>query len=160
MTREQALHTLLDEIKDDLVVVSNGKISREVFELRKKRKELNDDLVVQGAMGSVIGVGIGVAMHTKKKVWVLTGDGALLMKLGSIVSAMKPWNIDNLNIVVLNNESHASTGGQPTYFYLIKDYIKKHFRVIDVEGPPRKNLGRPDISCAEITKRFMEKCQS
>ena len=71
MNREQLLTSLLDEIKDGLIVCSLGKMSRELFELRKQRGEPNDDFYMMGSMGCAIAIGLGVALNTKKKVYVL-----------------------------------------------------------------------------------------
>lgn len=77
---------------------------------------------VKGAMGCVIGVGLGIALSTKEKVKVLIGDGSYLMKLGSMatVLAHKP---KNLEIIVLDNGQYASTGGHKTNFKHIKKYL-------------------------------------
>ena len=157
MTREKVLNKILDKIDSkDLVICSLGKMSRELFELRKKRGEPNDDFLVMGSMGASVGIGLGVALNTKKKVYVLTGDGALLMKLGSLATVLK-YKPKNLEIIVLNNYAHDSTGGQPTAFKEVEDFVKKHCRIINVEKGARKNLGRPDISCKEIRDNFMRK---
>ncbi len=157
MKIKQALNELLDRIGDGLVIASNGQISRELFELRKKRGEPTDDFYCQGAMGCVLGIGLGVALNTKKQVYVLTGDGALLMKLGSLATIAK-HNLDNLRIVVLNNNSHASTGGQPTAFQKARDWVSRYCEIIDIEGGVRPDLGRPNLSCEQIKTNFMKKC--
>jgi len=159
MTREESLNGLLNRIPNNaLIITSNGKLSRELFEVRKKRNEWENDFYAMGSMGCAIGIGIGVAMNTDKPVYVIIGDGALMMKLGSVADMLKNWGVNNLKIIVLNNECHASTGGQPTGFYTIRDFVEKHCEVIDVSSDARKDLGRPDISCEQITQRFHEKC--
>ena len=56
---------------------------------------------------------LGVALNVKRKVVVLDGDGAALMKLGNFatIGAYKPKNLVH---VLLDNGSHDSTGGQQT----------------------------------------------
>lgn len=154
--RERALSNLLDEIGDSLVVCGLGKLGRELFELREKRGEPNDDLITAGSMGCVVGVALGVAMNTKKKVYCLTGDGALLMKLGSLATVAK-HHPKNLHIIVFDNGSHDSTGGQPTNFKYVKDFVSEHCRIIKIKRGARKNLGRPDISPEQIAKNFYDK---
>ncbi len=157
MTREEAINSVLDRINpEDLVVSSTGKISRELFELRKKRGEPTNDFYMMGSMGCAVGIGLGLALNTIKKVYVLTGDGALLMHLGSLatVIAAKP---ENLEIIVLNNGVHDSTGGQPTNFEAIKGFVESFCTVTDVEKGSRSDLGRPDISPEAMTFGFMEK---
>jgi sulfopyruvate decarboxylase subunit beta len=67
-----------------------------------------------GSIGLTSSIGLGLAKSTKRKVVVLDGDGSLLYNLGSLitVSMQKPGN---LYWIVLDNESHGSTGFQRTY---------------------------------------------
>jgi thiamine pyrophosphate-dependent acetolactate synthase large subunit-like protein len=65
-----------------------------------------------GAMGSAAMVGLGLALaQPKRRVVVITGDGELLMGLGSLatIGARKPAN---LAILVLDNEAFGETGRQ------------------------------------------------
>ena len=58
-------------------------------------------------------MGLGLALaQPKLPVVVITGDGEMLMGLGSLatVGLQKPTN---LSIIVLDNECYATTGGQP-----------------------------------------------
>lgn len=67
-----------------------------------------------GAMGSAVMVGLGLALSKPDRtVVVFTGDGEMLMGLGSLctVAQHKP---SNLHIVVLDNEQYAETGMQKT----------------------------------------------
>jgi phosphonopyruvate decarboxylase len=56
---------------------------------------------------------LGVALNSRRRVVVLDGDGAALMKLGNLatIGAYRP---ENLVHIVLDNGVHDSTGGQPT----------------------------------------------
>ena len=158
MTREKEIENLLETtIKpEDLVIVSLGKMGRELFELRKKRKEPNDDFYCMGSMGCAIGVALGVAINTPKRVFLLIGDGACLMQLGSFVTllATRPRN---LFTIILNNDSHDSTGGQPTNFSQVRDWLQTFCTIIDVEKGAREDLGRPDIVPAQIVANFYAK---
>jgi len=156
MTRELAIENLLDEIGDGLIVSSTGKISRELFDLRKKRGEPTNDFYMMGSMGCAVGIGLGLALNTKRNVYVLTGDGALLMHLGSLATVAK-YNLPNLKIIVLNNGCHDSTGGQPTNFEQVRDFVGKHCTIIDVEKGSRSDLGRPDNTPEEIVSNFMKR---
>lgn len=154
MILKEALSTLLDE-KEGLIVASTGKISRTLFDLRVERNEPTDDFYMMGSMGCALGIGLGLALGTKKQVIVLTGDGALLMKLGSIATILDKLP-KNLLVVVLNNNCHNSTGGQPTAFNKIRPLINEHFLVMDIE-PDFNEVGRPTITPPEMTKKFREK---
>jgi thiamine pyrophosphate-dependent acetolactate synthase large subunit-like protein len=68
-----------------------------------------------GAMGSAVTVGLGLALaQPQKRVLVLTGDGEMLMGLGSLATtgAKQP---DNLAVAVIDNEHYGETGMQPTH---------------------------------------------
>ena len=68
-----------------------------------------------GAMGAPVGMGLGLALaQPAKRVLVITGDGDMLMSLGSLatVAAQQP---ENLAIVVLDNEKFGETGNQATH---------------------------------------------
>ena len=160
MTRENAINNILDKIeKDALIISATGKISRELYELRIKRKEKPHDFYMLGSMGHALSIGIGVAMNTDKNVYVLDGDGAILMQLGSI-STMLYYKLNNLYHIVLNNSSYDSTGGQPTTFDSISQTLAElGSYVIDVEKGARKNLGRILIPPKQIVQNFYEKCQ-
>lgn len=68
-----------------------------------------------GAMGGAVPIGLGLAIaQPERRVMVITGDGELLMGLGSLamVGAEAP---ENLAIVVLDNERYGETGQQVTH---------------------------------------------
>lgn len=68
-----------------------------------------------GAMGGAAMMGLGLALaQPKRRVLVITGDGEMLMGLGSLatVGAQHPRN---LSIVVLDNERYGETGMQKTH---------------------------------------------
>ena len=65
-------------------------------------------------MGLASSIGLGIALkNPKKRIYVFDGDGNILMNLGSLatISKIKPKNLIH---IVLDNNSHESTGGQPT----------------------------------------------
>jgi thiamine pyrophosphate-dependent acetolactate synthase large subunit-like protein len=68
-----------------------------------------------GAMGAAAMIGLGLA-HAQplRRVVVLTGDGEMLMGLGSLatIGAERP---KNLSVVVIDNEHYAETGMQRTH---------------------------------------------
>jgi thiamine pyrophosphate-dependent acetolactate synthase large subunit-like protein len=68
-----------------------------------------------GAMGGAVMIGLGVALaQPRLPVVVITGDGEMLMGIGSLatVGLQKPAN---LTIVVLDNEVYGETGGQASH---------------------------------------------
>jgi thiamine pyrophosphate-dependent acetolactate synthase large subunit-like protein len=67
-----------------------------------------------GSMGLASSVGLGLALaRPDVRVYVLDGDGSLLMNLGSLatVGLLQP---PNFVLVVMDNEQYATTGGQQT----------------------------------------------
>jgi len=68
-----------------------------------------------GAMGSACTIGLGLALaQPRRRVLVVTGDGEMLMGLGSLatIAVQRPAN---LAIVVLDNERYGETGMQKTH---------------------------------------------
>jgi sulfopyruvate decarboxylase subunit beta len=71
------------------------------------------DLPFWGSMGKAASTGLGVALAVPSvKVWVLDGDGSLLMNLGCLVTSanLAPPNFYHF---VLENGVYLTTGGQP-----------------------------------------------
>ncbi|MET4807150.1 thiamine pyrophosphate-dependent enzyme [Limibacillus sp. MBR-115] len=65
-----------------------------------------------GAMGSAVMIGLGLALaQPKRRILVVTGDGEMLMGLGSLASAAVKGP-ENLGVLVLDNERYGETGGQ------------------------------------------------
>ena len=68
-----------------------------------------------GAMGGAVPVGLGLALaQPGRRVLVVTGDGEMLMGLGSLATAAIQAP-PNLAIVVLDNERYGETGMQHTH---------------------------------------------
>jgi phosphonopyruvate decarboxylase len=115
MTREGALEALLTHTpEDDLFVVTTGKASREVFELRERLHQPHGrDFLTVGSMGHAGMVALGLAKATPARtVWCVDGDGAMLMHLGALAVEAQQ-RATNLIHVVLNNGAHESVGGMP-----------------------------------------------
>ena len=67
-----------------------------------------------GAMGGAVPVALGLAIaQPEKRVLVITGDGELLMGLGSLTAAAAERQ-PNLAVCVLDNERYGETGQQQT----------------------------------------------
>ena len=129
LTRLKVLETILANTKKrDLIIATTGKTSRELYYLRDKNKVKFDDLYVVGGMGHASSIVLGMAETLKnKRIFLLDGDGALLMHMG-ILSLVKR-NKNNLLIhILLNNESHDSVGGQPSTISNVNlSYLSKAF---------------------------------
>ena len=115
MKREEIIEHVLKISKDDPVVSTTGKASREVFEIREKNKEGHaKDFLTVGSMGHSSTIALGIAFNKPdKKIWCIDGDGAALMHMGAmgIIGASAPKNYIH---ILINNGAHESVGGMPT----------------------------------------------
>jgi len=116
LSREEAIHHILDELGDqDIVVSTTGMPSREVFEYRAQKEQGHQrDFLTVGGMGHASHIALGIALQKPdRQVWCLDGDGAVLMHLGAlaITGSLQPQNFKH---IILNNGAHDSVGGQPT----------------------------------------------
>ena len=91
------------------VIATTGKCGRELFTLYDRPQHLYQ----VGSMGCASAMALGVALNSKSPVVVLDGDGSALMKLGNMatIGAYAPENFIH---VILDNNAHDFTGGQPT----------------------------------------------
>ena len=76
-----------------------------------------------GGMGGAAMIGLGLALaQPDLPVLVITGDGEMLMGMGSLatIGLQKP---PNLSIVVLDNEAYGETGGQTSHTSAVADLV-------------------------------------
>ena len=194
LTREEALAALLPLLNRGLdgqgdrtaaaVVGTTGKLSRELYELDDREGDKRNRFYMVGSMGCAPGFGLGIArVRPERNVLVLDGDGALLMKLGSLatIGFAGPTNYHH---ITFDNGAHDSTGGQPTpspavdfalaalacgYKHAetvasadaLRDAVERH---LGMEGPTllrvvirtgsRGELGRPNLTPRGCYERF------
>ncbi|MBT5401781.1 phosphonopyruvate decarboxylase [bacterium] len=116
INREIAIKCIVNSIDvDDLIVSTTGKASRELYEVSAKHpRGHNNNFYNVGSMGHVSSIGLEIALQRgDRKVYILDGDGALIMHMGSL-STIGYYQPKNLTHIIFDNESHESTGGQPT----------------------------------------------
>lgn len=169
-----------------LFISTTGKISRELFTLHDRENQF----YVVGSMGCASSIGLGLARYQPgKKVVVLDGDGAALMRLEALVS-VGHYRPPNYVHVVLDNESYESTGGQETLsssvkfdeiaigcgfataatvygkeklLACLKDVSERpgpHLIHVKVTKDSPSDLGRPTIGPVQVKERFMDYIQS
>ena len=109
MKRIEAIRKIVRNVKDEIIISSTGMISRELYLIKDRPR----NFYMQGSMGCALGIGLGIAINSRHKVIVISGDGETLMSLGTLV-LHKKLNPKNLKHYILDNGSHATTGGQPT----------------------------------------------
>src|SRR5262249_47963046 len=112
LQRRPLVKQILSNADDNLLVIAGlGSSNWDVTEAGDR--PLN--MPLWGAMGAPVGMGLGLAFaQPSKRVLVITGDGDMLMSLGSLatVATQQP---ENLAIVVLDNEKFGETGNQATH---------------------------------------------
>lgn len=116
MDREGAVKCIVDLLgKDDVVIATTGKTSRELYEYRATRGDGHgNDFLTVGAMGHTASIAMGVAKaQPGRRVVCMDGDGSVLMHMGSL-AILGQSGLSNLVHVVINNGAHDSVGGQPT----------------------------------------------
>jgi thiamine pyrophosphate-dependent acetolactate synthase large subunit-like protein len=110
LDRREVVQAILDRRGDALVVTGLGSSCYDAGVY-----DHANTFYLWGAMGGAAMIGLGLALaQPARRVVVITGDGEMLMGLGSLatIAAKKP---PNLSIVVLDNELYAETGMQPTH---------------------------------------------
>ena len=111
MKRRDAVRSLLKNRKDLLVIAGLGSTAWDITAAGDS--PLNFPL--WGAMGQAAMIGLGLALaQPKRRVLVITGDGEMLMGMGSLatIGVQKP---KNLTVVVIDNERYGETGMQETH---------------------------------------------
>jgi thiamine pyrophosphate-dependent acetolactate synthase large subunit-like protein len=111
LRRRELAKTLLADPGDLLVVAGLGSTAWDVTAAGDR--PLNFPL--WGAMGGAAMVGLGLALaQPERRVLVVTGDGELLMGMGSLatIASQRPAN---LALVVFDNERYGETGMQATH---------------------------------------------
>ncbi|MBN1639223.1 MAG: phosphonopyruvate decarboxylase [Ignavibacteriales bacterium] len=182
LSRMEAIETTLSEIDDNIPIFSTtGMPSREIYQVKDRK----NNFYTVGSMGCTSSIAFGYHQKTKKKIVVFDGDGAILLKMGTLAT-LAFYQPEGILHICLDNESYESTGGQSTVsrkinlsevakaagytnVQLVKtkdeivDFIKKwknspmlSFLHIKVKNQTDHNIGRPKETPAELKKRFME----
>ena len=95
---------------DGLIVCNIGYPSRELYSLNDQP----ENFYMLGSMGLASSIGLGLALSQKEKVYVIDGDGSILMNLGTL-STISNNQTNNLCLVIVDNKAYGSTGNQKTY---------------------------------------------
>jgi len=191
LSRESALTIMASQVpaSNALIVSTTGKLSRELYEFRKREKSAVVDFYNVGSMGHLSQIALGLAKYSpNKKVFCFDGDGAALMHMGGLAVAASQ-KLKNYFYIMFNNEAHDSVGGQSTVaanidFGMVAQGLgfsqvlqasnelelqKIASEILDIEGPvflevmikkgARKELGRPTETPVENKVAFMEYAQ-
>lgn len=187
MNREDIIRHIIEFTDNDPVISTTGKASRELFEIREARGEGHEkDFLSVGSMGHASSIAFGIALQKQdKKIWIIDGDGAVLMHMGAmaVIGANAPKNMVH---IVINNGAHETVGGMPTvagkidlvtiakgcgYPYAVSvdnfadldmelEAARKRDMVNLIEVKcsigARDNLGRPTTTAGENKENFMK----
>ena len=119
LDRRQVVATLLADRKGAVAI---GGLGASTYDIAAAGDH-DRNLYLWGAMGGAVMIGLGLALaQPELPVVVITGDGEMLMGMGSLatVGLQQP---KNLTIVVLDNESYGETGGQPSHTAAAADLV-------------------------------------
>jgi phosphonopyruvate decarboxylase len=172
----------MNQCKDEntIQVATTGKTGRELYEI----EDAANNLYMVGSMGCASSLGLGLACTRKDKdVVIIDGDGAILMRMGSLATNGY-YRPENMLHILLDNQSHDSTGGQSTvshnvnfveiaaasgyensyYVHSLEELQAKiiewkktkglTFLYIKISPGSKENLGRPKITPAEVKARL------
>ncbi len=187
MLREEIIHHIIEVSREDIIVSTTGKASRELFEIREANGQPHGcDFLTVGSMGHSSSIALGIAVQKpEKKIWIIDGDGAVLMHMGSmaVMGANAPKNVVH---VIINNGAHETVGGMPTVankidivkiaegcgypnavsvdnFDVLDEVLKiakdkNELSLIEVKCAigARDDLGRPTTTAKENKEKFME----
>jgi len=109
--RRKVVEILLENRGNLLVVAGLGSTAWDI----SAAGDTDLNFPLWGAMGNAAMFGLGLALaQPKRRVLVLTGDGEMLMGMGSLatIGVQKPRN---LAVVVIDNERYGETGMQRTH---------------------------------------------
>ena len=112
LKRRDAIAVLMANRPKDLFVVPGlGSCTYDMASLGEK----DSDFYLWGAMGGAAMIGLGLALAKPKlKIAVITGDGEMLMGMGSLatIGVQRP---KNLAVVVFDNRRYGETGMQASH---------------------------------------------
>ena len=112
LDRNEAVPQLIGRHEDFLIVAGLAGTARDLTFLSRDAPHV---FALAGAMGSATAIGLGLALaRPERRVLVVTGDGELLMNVGTLatVAVMNP---SNLAIVCVDNGHYGETGYQKSH---------------------------------------------
>jgi thiamine pyrophosphate-dependent acetolactate synthase large subunit-like protein len=119
LDRRSVVSSLLADRKGAIVV---GGLGASTYDIAAAGDH-DRNFYLWGAMGGAVMIGLGIALaQPDLPVVVITGDGEMLMGIGSLatVALQQP---KNLTIIVLDNEVYGETGGQASHTAASADLV-------------------------------------
>ncbi|MCP3458979.1 MULTISPECIES: thiamine pyrophosphate-dependent enzyme [unclassified Bradyrhizobium] len=119
LDRRQVVAALLANRRDVVAIGGLGASTNDITAAGDHAR----NFYLWGGMGGAAMIGLGLALaQPELPVLVITGDGEMLMGMGSLatIGLQKPAN---LSIVVLDNERYGETGGQTSHTSAAADLV-------------------------------------
>jgi phosphonopyruvate decarboxylase len=183
-SRHEVLRTLIDctDETETILLASTGFAGRELYAIADRPNHL----YMVGSMGCASSLGLGLSIACReKKVIVIDGDGAALMRMGNLAT-VGAYGAGNFYHLLLDNGVHESTGGQATVSacvdfpsvavacgYRSIHQFRDHpdltgfltekapaFMYIKMARGVPEGLPRPTIKPAEVARRLMAHIQA
>lgn len=183
-SRHEVLRTLIDctDETETILLASTGFAGRELYAIEDRPNHL----YMVGSMGCASSLGLGLSIACRdKKVIVIDGDGAALMRMGNL-AMVGAYGAGNFYHLLLDNGVHESTGGQATVsscvdfpsvavacgyrsIHQFRDYpdftgflLEKApaFMYVKMARGVPELLPRPTIRPAEVARRLMAHIQA
>jgi phosphonopyruvate decarboxylase len=179
-SRQQVLQDLVaaTNIDETILIASTGFSGRELYAVDDRPNHL----YMVGSMGCVASLGLGLSLvRPDKKIIVIDGDGALLMRMGNL-AVVGAYAGNNYYHLLLDNRVHESTGGQATLSASVDfpamavasgyqtvvaandesggldgllDASAPAFLCIETRKGVPQGLPRPSVKPAEVARRLM-----
>ena len=179
--RQDVLSQLLagSNLQDTVLIASTGFNGRELYAIEDRPNQL----YMVGSMGCAASFGLGLSLvRPDKKVIVIDGDGAVLMRMGNMAT-VAAYAGDNFYHLLLDYHVHESTGGQATVSSAvdfpavaracgyqsvfpslgegdsIKGFLQAKapaFILIETRRGVPEGLPRPSVKPSEVARRLMK----
>ena len=165
---------------EGLIVCNIGYPSLELCSLNDQP----ENFYMLGSMGLASSIGLGLSMSQEERVYVIDGDGSILMNLGTL-STIANNQTNNLSLVIVDNKAYGSTGNQKTYtagstdlefvargagnsdvirvktmnelVSALKKFNQKDLIIIAEADPGNESVPIIDLGPVEVKRRFMRK---
>ena len=167
------------DVTETVLIASTGFSGRELYAIDDRPNQL----YMVGSMGCAASLGLGLSLvRPDKKVIVIDGDGAALMRLGNMAT-VGAYAGNNYYHLLLDNHVHESTGGQGTVsstvdfpavaaacgyqsiFHAradsrgIESFLQAKapaFKYIETRQGVPEGLPRPSVKPASVARRLMQ----
>jgi phosphonopyruvate decarboxylase len=167
------------DVSDTVLIASTGFNGRELYAIADRPNHL----YMVGSMGCAASFGLGLSLvRPDKKVIVIDGDGAVLMRMGNMAT-VGAYGGDNFYHLLLDNHVHESTGGQATVSSVvdfkavanacgyqsvssthencrgITDFLREKapaFMLMETRMGVPEGLPRPSVKPSDVARRLMK----